>query len=52
MKKSFLVTGLSNALGGHEDGLIRNDLVREEGLTEIFEDHIMGFKPSEDLSTD
>ena len=41
--------------GGHEDGLIRNDLVREEiqeVMTEVFGDHIMGFKPSKDLSTD
>ena len=55
MKKSFLVTGLSNAIGGHEDGQIRNDLVREEiqeVLTEVIGDHIMGFKPSKDLSTD
>ena len=30
IKKSFLVTGLSNALGGHEDHLIRDDRVRQE----------------------
>ena len=30
MKKAFLVTGLSNALGGHEDRLIRNDDFRKE----------------------
>ena len=28
VKKSFLVTGLSNSLGGHEDHLIRNDSQR------------------------
>ena len=55
VKKSFLVTGLSNALGGHEDHLIRNDLIREEiqeVLTEVFGDDNMGFEPSEDPSTD
>ena len=55
MKKSFLVTGLSNALGGHEDSLVCNDLVRKEIqdlLTEVFGDYIMGLKPSEGMSTD
>lgn len=47
VKKSFLVTGLSNALGGHEDQLIRNDLVRkeiDEVITEVFGEEAMGFK--------
>ena len=30
VKKAFLVTGLSNALGGQEDQLIRDDKVRKE----------------------
>ena len=30
VKKFFLVTGLSNSLGGHEDHLIQNDLARKE----------------------
>ena len=30
VKKAFLVTGLSNSLGGHEDELIRNDVVMKE----------------------
>lgn len=34
VKKSFLVTGLSNSLGRHEDHLIRNDDIRDE-ITEI-----------------
>ena len=54
-KKSFLVIGLSKALGGQEDNLICNDLVREEiqeVLKEVFGDYNMGFKPSEDPSTD
>lgn len=37
VKKSFLVTGVSNALGGHEDDQIRNDHVRKE-IDEIFEE--------------
>ncbi len=44
MKKLFLVTGLSNALGGREDDQIRNDLVRkeiDEILTEVFGEHSM-----------
>ena len=55
VKKAFLVTGLSNSLGGHEDHLIRNDSLRqeiEEIITEIFGDEHMGFKPSEELSHD
>lgn len=55
VKKVFLVTGLSNSLGGHEDHLIRNDSLRqeiEEIITEIFGDENMGFKPSEELSHD
>ena len=46
VKKSFLVTGLSNALGGYEDALIRNDLIRreiDEVIGEVFGD-AMGFQ--------
>ena len=38
IKKSFLVTGLSNALGGHEDHLIRDDRVRQE-IDEMITQH-------------
>ena len=51
VKKSFLVTGLSNALGGHEDDQIRNDLVRkeiDEIMTEVFG---MGFTSNSMEST-
>ena len=53
MKKSFLVTGLSNSLGGHEDHLIRDDCTRreiEEVITEVFGEEAMGFKPQDDQS--
>ena len=46
VKKSFLVTGISNALGGHEDDQIRNDHVRkeiDEILGEVFGEQSMGF---------
>ena len=46
---------MSNALGGHEDSLIRNDLLRKEiqgVLTEVFGHDLMGFDPSEDPTTD
>ena len=46
VKKSFLVTGISNALGGHEDDQIRNDHVRkeiDEILGEVFGEQSIGF---------
>lgn len=30
IQKSFIVTGVSNALGGHEDNMIRNEEMRKE----------------------
>ena len=39
VKKSFLVAGLSNALGGYENHLIRDDIARqevEELICEVF----------------
>ena len=30
VKKAFLINGLSNALGGYENELVRNDLARRE----------------------
>lgn len=53
VKKSFLVTGLSNALGGHEDALIRDDQVRqeiEEHLNEVFGENMGYVLPTEDTS--
>ena len=50
-----IVTGLSNALGGHEDSLIRNDLLQKEIqdiLTEVFGHDLMGFAPSENPTAD
>ncbi len=49
--KSFLVTGLSNALGGHENQLIRDNVVRkeiEEIMVEVFGEDTMGFQSEED----
>lgn len=46
VKQAFLVTGLSNLFGGHEDELIRNDDVRKEIgkiVGEVFCEHAMGF---------
>ena len=53
VKKSFLVTGLSNSLGGHEDYLIRDDHTRreiEKVITEVFGEEDMGLKPHDDQS--
>ncbi len=53
--KSFLVTGLSNALGGHEDHLIRDDTVRieiEEIMSEVFGEETMGFQAQEETNQD
>lgn len=47
VKKSFLVTGLSNSLGGYEDELIRNDTTRreiEEVIAEVFGEETLGFQ--------
>lgn len=55
VKKSFLVTGLSNALGGHEDALIRDDLVRkeiDEVIVEVFGEETMGYEESHHLDSD
>ena len=49
--KSFLVTDLSNALGGHENDLIRNETVRkeiEEIISEVFGEETMGFQAQEE----
>ena len=46
VKKYFLVTGISNALGGKEDQLVRDDNVRkeiEEIIVEVFGEETMGF---------
>lgn len=53
-KKAFLVTGISNALGGYEDQLIRNDEFRSEIddiIQEVFGDEVMEYSP-EDQSDD
>ena len=50
VKKSFLVTGISNALGGHENVLIRNDTTLKEineVITEVFGEEVMGFDDSQ-----
>lgn len=46
VKKSFQVTGISNALGAFEDELIRNDALHQEIneiLSEVFGDDIIGY---------
>ena len=51
VKKAFVVTGLSNSLGGHEDELIRNDDVRKEIddiVGEVFGEDAMGFNAPND----
>ena len=51
VKKAFLVTGLSNSLGGHEDKLIRNDDIRkeiDEIVGEVFGEDAMGFNAPND----
>ncbi len=49
--KSFLVTGLSNALGGHENDLTQNETVRKEIeeiiISEVFREETMGFQAQE-----
>lgn len=45
-KKSFLIAGISNALGGHENELIRNETACQEVdeiMREVFGDDIMGY---------
>ncbi len=46
VKKSFLVTGISNALGGHENEVIRDSVVQkgiEEIIVEVFGSESMGY---------
>ena len=55
VKKAFLVTGLSNALGGYEDRLIRNDEMRkdiEKTINEVFGEETMGFRLPDDDQSD
>ena len=51
-KKSFLIAGISNALGGYEDELTRNESACQEVdeiMREVFGDDIMGYvQPSSD----
>lgn len=50
VKKAFLVTGLSNALGGEEDQLIGDDNTRkliDEIIVEVFGETNMGFQPEQ-----
>ncbi len=50
VKKSFLVTGISNALGGEENELVRNDNIRkeiEDIIVEVFGEETMGFQPNQ-----
>ena len=55
VKTSFLVTGISNALGGHDNVLIRNDTTLKEineVITEVIGEEVMGFddsQPDQDL---
>lgn len=42
VKKAFLVTGLSNSLGGYEDHLVRDDAARKE-MDEIIVLNTYGF---------
>ena len=55
VKKSFLVTGLSNALGKEEDQIIRDDRVRkeiDEIIVEVFGEANMGFYEPEQTDHD
>ena len=55
MKKAFLVTGLSNSLGRHEDELIRNDDVRkeiDEIVGKVFGEDAMGFNVPNDQNNE
>ena len=55
VKKSFLVTGLSNALGKEENRLIRDDTVRKEIyeiIVEVFGEVNMGFCEPEQTDVD
>ena len=50
VKKSFLVTGISNALGHFEDDMVRNQQTLdeiEEIMVEVFGDEIMGHQPQQ-----
>jgi len=44
VKKSFLVTWISNALEGHEDELVRNDLARRKIDEVLFGGEVVGFQ--------
>ena len=50
VKKSFLVTGISNALGGYEDHLVRNDDLKKE-MDSILES-IFGTDPLDGMESD
>ncbi len=50
VKKSFLVTGISNALGGHEDELVRNDDYKAE-IDGIME-YVFGSDPLDAMESD
>ena len=52
-KKAFLATGISNALGGDEDRMIRDDAVCEEIeaiMKAVFGYEVMGFMEPSDTS--
>ncbi len=50
VKKSFLVTGISNALGGYEDELVRNDELKAE-IDELMES-VFGSDPLKGMESD
>ena len=50
VKKSFLVMGISNALGGYEDHLVRNDDLKKE-MDSILES-IFGTDPLDGMESD
>ena len=50
VKKSFLVTGISNALGGYKDELARNDELKAE-IDEILKS-VFGSNPLEGMESD
>ena len=47
VKQSFLMTGISDALGGYESHIFCNDEVCQEILREVFGDQHIGFDPSD-----
>ena len=50
VKKSFLVTGISNALGGYENELVRNDELKAE-IDSIME-YVFGSDPLDGMESD